>query len=349
MAYTPINKSTEHFNTKLYTGNGSAGHAITGVGFKPDLLWIKPRNLANSNRLHSPLLTAPDYFVMSENTDVEATNNDCVTSFDTDGFTLGNTDNGWNGSYNYVSWNWKAAGTSGSSNSDGSITSTVSANTTSGFSIVNYTGSGANATVGHGLGAAPKAILFKNKNTATDWDVYHGSMAATERIHLNTTAAKNTAAQAFNSTAPTSSVFSVGTADNTNKSSSPMIAFCFAEKTGFSKMGLYYGNSDNNGPFVYTGFKPAFLMLKETGSTSAWFIIDNRRTSNGGNPHNLFLRPNDYAAETNSSWHKIDFVSNGFKIKDDDADINDASYNYIYMAFAEAPLVGSNDAPANAG
>ena len=165
MAYITFQPS-DHFNTKLYTGNATANHAITGVGFKPDFLWIKPRNMANDHRIHSPLgLSGSDYFLHGNSTNVETQNVNCVTSFDTDGFTLGNTDHGWNGNYIYVSWNWKANG-AGVSNTDGSITSTVSANTDAGFSIVSYTGNGSNSqTVGHGLGASPDVVILKDRDT----------------------------------------------------------------------------------------------------------------------------------------------------------------------------------------
>jgi len=344
MAYTTINKSSLHFNTKLYTGSGSAPNAQTGVGFKPDFLWIKTRSTGNDQRIHSPLLTGSDYFLHANATNAETQNTNCVTSFDTDGFTLGNTDAGWNGSgVTYVSWNWKANG-AGSANTDGSINTTAtSVNTTAGISICKWTGSGANATIGHGLGVAPKMIIFKNTNTATDWDVYHSSLANTERLHLNSTSAKNTAAHAFNSTSPTSTVFSVGTADNTNKSSSPMVAYCFAEKTGFSKFGLYGANGSTN-LFMHCGFKPALVIIKKRSGADNWMMFDNKRDTT--NVAGKYLHPNTSSAEGSGTY--LDFVSNGFNLKTSDGWVNNASHNYIFAAFAEAPLVGSNNIPATA-
>ena len=348
MAYITF-QPNDHFNTKLYTGTGSAPNAQTGVGFKPDLLWIKPRNLANSNRLHSPLLTAPDYYVMSENTDAEATNNNSVTSFDTDGFTLGNTDNGWNGSYNYVAWNWKAAGTSGSANTDGSINSTVSANTTSGFSIVKYGDSTGTQTVGHGLGSDVKVLIIKNLTSTNNWHLWHTGIP-TSAIHLNETGAKTDSwfSTYQNSTAPTSSVFTVksGGGDDTLGSSKNYIAYCFAEKTGFSKFGSYTGNGNSNGPFIFTGFKPGFLLIKNTSATEAWYIMDIKRP--GYNTNNYYLKADDYAVEGTSTSLATSLLSNGFKIDNSDTSMNTNGQNYIYMAFAEEPLVASNGTPATA-
>ena len=346
MAYS-IN-AKDYFKTKLYTGTGSAPNAQTGVGFKPDLLWIKPRNLANSNRLHSPLLTAPDYYVMSENTDAEATNNNSVTSFDTDGFTLGNTDNGWNGSYNYVAWNWKAAGTSGSANTDGSINSTVSANTTSGFSIVKYGDSTGTQTVGHGLGSDVKVLIIKNLTSTNNWHVWHAGIP-TSAIHLNESGAKTDSwfATYQNSTAPTSSVFTVksGGGDDTLGSSKDYIAYCFAEKKGFSKFGSYTGNGSTDGPFIFCGFKPAWVLYKvASGTTNDWTLLDNKRDS--FNVAGKRLYPNNTGAESEAA--RVDFTANGFKLRGDGTDMNGSGNTYIYMAFAEHPLVASNGDPATA-
>ena len=344
MAYTTINKSSDYFNTKLYTGNGST-NAQTGVGFTPSFTWIKNRGDTHAHVLVDAVRGVTKE-LRSSGTNAEITTSNSFTSFDSDGFTLGadSTDSYNKNSNNYTSWNWLANG-QGSSNTDGSINTTyTSANTTSGFSIVKYTGTGANATVGHGLGVAPKMIIFKNTNTVTDWDVYHGSLANTERIHLNTTGAKNTAAHAFNSTSPTTSVFSVGTADNTNKSSSPMIAYCFADVQGYSKFGSYTGNGNADGVFQYLGFKPAWVMIKKTSGTGSWWMFDNKRL--GYNPSNSRFYTNDTATEATATV--IDFLSNGFKFRSDDGELNASGGTYVYIAFASSPLVSSNNVPANA-
>jgi hypothetical protein len=343
MAYTTINKPSEYFNTHLYSGNETTNNQ--SVGLTPDLVWIKCRNVGSPTQHYIvDKVRGNEKYISSNATTAEQTesgNFELVSG----GFNL-DGGNGWTNviGRNYVAWNWLANG-AGVSNTDGSITSTVSANTTSGFSIVTYTGTGANATVGHGLGVAPKMIIFKNRNTSTDWDVYHGSLANTERIHLNTTGAKNTAAHAFNSTSPTISVFSVGTADNTNKSSSPMIAYCFAEKKGFSKFGSYTGNNNADGAFIYTGFKPAWVLFKRSSATENWSLYDNKRL--GYNPQSYGLRPNIDSAESEyATTASVDFVSNGFKIREAGTNINNGTY--IYLAFAEEPLVGTNNIPATA-
>jgi len=352
MAYTTINKSTDHFNTKLFTGTGSAPNAQTGVGFQPDFLWIKTRSTGNDHRIHSPLLTGSDYFLQTNSANAQSQNTNCVTSFDTDGFTLGNTDAGWNGSgVTYVSWNWKANG-AGSSNSDGSITSTVSANTTSGFSIVKWTASGSNSTIGHGLGAAPRVILAKALGASQNWRCYFKA-ANDERsdvngyIPINTTEALSSSSTVWQGTAPTTSIFSVGTAFT----SGDYIAYCFAEKTGFSKFGQYAGNSNADGAFIYTGFKPAFVLGKKyygttggSGGGDNWEVHDNKR--NTFNPVDKRLFPN--TSDSTNTRVNMDFLSNGFKIRTASGEWNEASNNYIYMAFAEAPLVGTNNVPCTA-
>jgi len=341
MAYTTINKSSDYFKTVTYTGNGAA-RTIT-VGMQPDLVFTKSRDAAHHGIFTDAVTGAGKRFTASSNS-AQDTTGASVASFVSTGYTL--TDNSTINGNNEkgVSWNWKMGGT-GSTNNDGSVASTVSVNTTAGHSIVKWTAAGA-ATVGHGLGAVPKAMLTFRVGGSQDRFVYHVATGNDHYMRLNQNTAKTDDAQAWQDTTPTSSVFTVGTQFD----GSDYVAHCFAEKTGYSKFGLYYGNSDNNGPFVYCGFKPSMIMIKETGSTSEWFVIDSQRSSKttGGNTLDRFLRPSTSDAETDSAWHKIDFLSNGFKIQDDDADINDASYNYLYMAFAEAPLVGSNNIPCTA-
>jgi hypothetical protein len=343
MAYISFQPS-DHFNTKLYTGTGSAPNAQTGVGFKPDLLWIKTRSTGNDHRIHSPLLTGSDYFLHANADNAQTQNTNSVTSFDTDGFTLGNTDAGWNGSgVTFVSWNWKANG-QGSSNTDGSINTTyTSANTTAGFSIVKYTGTGSNATIGHGLGAVPKMIMVKNLTNANAWSVYHASLGATKYLALNETDAAGTASDRWQDTTPTSSVFSIGT--NANQGGSyNYIAYCFAPVKGFSAMGSYTGNGNADGTFVYTGFKPAFVIIKNISATESWYILDNKRPSY--NTNNYYLLANTSGAEGTSTSLATSLLSNGFKIENSDTSMNTSGQTYIYMCFAESPIVSSNGIPA---
>jgi len=337
-----INKPTDYFNTKLYTGNGST-QSITGVGFQPDMVWTKVRSTTDNHNLEDAVRGAgetlyPD-LTLAEYTDATA-----ITSFDSDGYSIGSQGNVNANTQTFVSWNWLASNTT-ASNTDGSITSTVSANTTSGFSIVSYTGTGANATIGHGLSSVPKTIIIKNRSTADSWMVYHVGAGSNAYLHLETTnGALSPSTAQFQATTPTSSFFYVGTADGTNKSSSNMIAYCFAEKKGFSKFGSYVGNLSDDGVFCYLGFKPSFLMVKDTTTAEDWFMYDNRRPSYN---YNHYLRANTSGAEvTTDNW--VDFLSNGFKLRKGQTGTNSSGDTYIYMAFASEPLVGSNNVPATA-
>ncbi len=343
MAFTNINKSSDHFTTHIYTGSNSAPNAQTGIGHQPDSVWVKPRNLANSHRWHSTLLTAPDYYVMPENNDAEATNDNCITSFDSDGFTLGNTDNGWNGNYNYVSWNWKANG-QGSSNTDGSINTTyTSANTTSGFSMVKYTGTGSNATIGHGLGVAPKVVLVKGLGHTSQWYMYHIGTGAGKVMLLDNTAAQTSDTVSWQNTTPTSSVFSIGNDGGTNGSGNTYQAYCFAEKPGFFSAGSYKGGGNADGSFVQTNFRPSMVIVKNYETTDQWQMFDSKRGINGAMG---FVYPDSHEVET--ATVPMDIYSNGFKFRDTSQARNGTNYDFIYMAWAEAPIVGSNNVPANA-
>ena len=336
-----INKPSEYFNTKLYTGNGST-NAVTGVGFAPDFVWIKERSSTSSNVLGTTIQGA-NKRLQSDTTSAEGTLTNLLTSFDSDGFTNG-ADNGVNESgQTYASWNWLGGGT-GVSNTDGSITSTVSANTTSGFSIVAYTGTGSAATIGHGLGVAPACIIFKTRNTTSDWFVYHQSTGATNRTKLNQ-AVTSSASTFINDTTPSSTVFNTEGGGATGTNGNTYIAYCFAEKKGYSKFGSYTGNGSTDGTFVYTGFKPALVIIKNSSTgTTDWTICDNKRA--GYNASNYRLFPNQNSAEsTSNAW---EMYSNGFKMTSTGSFVNQSGDSYIYMAFAEAPLVGTNNIPATA-
>ena len=341
MAYTTINKPSDYFNTKLYTGTG-ATQSITGVGFQPDMNWCKLRTTAY-NHVIVDAVRGVTKVIRPNLNNTEDTYTNAITSFDSDGFTLGADTNGEhnrNGD-NIVSWNWKANG-AGVSNTDGDITSTVSANTTSGFSIVSYTGTGSQATVGHGLGATPKWIVVKRLQNAEDWAVYHASNGAGTYQSLNTTEGKQTNSNRFN-VAPTSSVFTVNTHESVNFAEN-YIAYCFAEKTGYSKFDLYTGNGQADGTFVYTGFKPAFVITKITSGSDNWALWDNKREP--FNVNDNILRTDTNSSETSSTSYAVDFISNGFKLRGTDGKINGSGSTYIYMAFAEEPLVGDNPATA---
>jgi hypothetical protein len=346
MAYTTINKSTDYFNTVLYTGNGST-QAVTGVGFQPDWVWLKDRTDGDNHQLYDAVRGVTKS-LQSNNTNAEITFSDGLTAFGTDGFTLGSNDQHNGSSDNFASWNWKANG-QGSSNTDGSINTTyTSVNTTSGFSISQYTGNGSDgATVGHGLGVSPNVVFVKRLSGGTGgWRVYHSSIHAssgeTKTLTLNDTDAN--ASDIDNISGVSATTFTTRGTGATNTSGSNFIAYCFAEKTGFSKFGSYVGNGNADGTFIYTGFKPAFVLLKCSSSTGDWQLIDTKRST--FNVCNLRLQPNSNGAEAGSDT--IDILSNGFKQRNTFGNFNTSGATYIYMAFAEAPLVGSNNVPCTA-
>ncbi len=337
-----IDKPSDYFNTKLYTGNGGT-QSITGVGFQPDWVWIKERNNAASHKLYDIVRGATEV-LESDGSYGEGTDVNGLTAFDSDGFSLGSSISNNGSGDTYASWNWLAGGTA-SSNTDGSITSSVSANQDAGFSIVSYTGTGANATVGHGLGSAPAWILFKDRSTTKDWFVYHQSISPATGGKLNLTVNPGADFSYFQNTAPTSSVFSIGSANTVNPSSNEMIAYCFAEKQGYSKFGSYEGNNTTNNAFIYTGFKPAWVMVKNVDASYGWQILDNKRNTYNPADDSLFANLNN--AEDVTTGDDIDFLSNGFKVREGGNSVGD-NYTYIYMAFAENPFVTSTGVPATA-
>jgi len=346
MAYTTINKSTDYFNPKLYTGNNGT-QSITGVGHQPDLIWVKARNDTANNTLTDAVRGTNSVLYSNQNQGIDAPTN-AITSFDSDGFSVGNNGSFNANNINYASWNWKANG-AGSSNTTGSINTTAtSVNTTAGFSICKWTGNGsAGATVGHGLGVAPKVVITKRYDGGTNnWVVGHGAIGFTEVIYLNSTSSKATDSGSWNNTAPSSTVFTVGSNNESNGNGYEFISYCFAEKTGYSKFGSYVGNSANNAdaPFVYTGFKPAFVIIKNTAQNSAWEMYDNKR--DGFNPKVHGLRANENAGEDNTD-DLLDLLSNGFKLRHQGGGLNEDGDTFIYMAFGQS-IVGSNNIPATA-
>jgi len=343
MAYTTINKSTDYFNTLLYTGNDGTGRSITGVGFQPDFVWVKDRSNSYDHGLFDAVRGATKA-LNSNDASAEDTISNSLTAFGSDGFTAGaNTIINGNNN-NYASWNWKANGT-GSANTAGSINSTVSANTTSGFSIVKYTGTGANATVGHGLGVAPKMIHVKGLGNANNWLSGGTNISSTwaSSLHLNTIASIDTYAY-WQNQIPNANTFAIGSDGALNQNGIENIAYCFADVQGYSKFGSYTGNGNADGPFVYTGFKPSFVMIKLSTAADDWQIFDNKR--NTFNIMDKYLRPNSPLTDITNAV--IDFTSNGFKLRSSAGSFNPSGATAIYMAFAEAPLVGSNNVPANA-
>jgi len=353
MAYATITKPSLHFNTKLYEGNGSSPRSITGVGFQPDWTWTKNRDNTNGHGLFDAVrgyTTGKGLSTHNANAQGNADAYGYLSSRDSDGYTMtaggsGMTMNNTNGE-SYVSWNWKANG-AGSSNSDGDVTSTVSVNSTAGISIVKWTNSGNAGWVGHGLGTIPHWILIKNLGSGssiTAWVNYHHKIDSSSpedyTIYTNSTDARSDN-PVFNDTAPTSTKFRFDSGDTTD-----YIAYCFAEKKGYSKFGSYTGNGNADGTFVYTGFKPAFLIIKRTDIAKNWYMHDIKR--DGYNNDNPYLSPNLNAAETGGT--ELDLYSNGFKMRSNGTGHNQSGGTYIYMAFAEEPLVANvgNSIPATA-
>jgi hypothetical protein len=335
-AYTTINKPSLHFNTKLYTGNGGT-QSITGVGFQPDWTWIKKRSGVGSHSLFDSVRGVTK-LISSNTTNAEATLSGGLTAFGTDGFTVGSDGDVNGNSATYVSWNWKANG-AGSSNTDGSINTTAtSVNTTAGFSISTYEGTGSAATVGHGLGVTPAVVLVKNIDASQNWLMYHQGIGATKYARLNLSNGQGTSSGPWNNTAPTSSVFSIGADGAVTGSGQTHVAYCFSEVRGYSRFGYYTGNNNADGPYVYTGFKPAFVLIKNTADSADWTINDTAR--NPENVNNLRLFPNTNVSE-NSGSNSMDMYSNGFKLRSTDGGNNGNGHVMIYMAFAENPLVDS--------
>jgi len=356
MAYTNIDDPSAHFQTALYTGNNTANHAITNDGnsdLQPDMLWIKSRDAAHSHWLvDSNRGVTKGFFVESSDAERTSLATRDVASFDTDGFTVGvpyqSSSTNSNASTK-VAWQWKANGGTTTSNTDGSITSTVQANQDAGFSIITYTGNGtAGATFGHGLGVAPSMVIVKKRSAtplADSWGVWHqGLTSAAYNLLLNTTAAESNSWNVWNSTEPTSSVITVSNDSTGNYNGQPYIAYCFASKQGYSKFGKYVGNGNTNGAFVYTGFKPAFVMTKNISATDSWVIMDEKRSPS--NVANKYLLPNSDGAE-GTNFDMFDFVSNGFKCRRATSQ-NTSGNTFIYMAFAEHPFTTSTGIPTTA-
>jgi hypothetical protein len=356
MAYTTINDPSAYFQTALYTGNNTANHAITNDGnsdLQPDWLWIKSRDAAHSHWVvDSNRGVNKGFFVDAADAEKTSLATRDVASFDTDGFTVGVTYHSSSTNSNAstkVAWQWKANGGTTSSNTDGNTTTTVQANTTAGFSIVTYTGTGSSQTMGHGLGVTPNIVLTKNRSgTGRAWS-FNGNIGpliyGTNKLTLNQTTAL--AADTDDITAASSTTFTGGGSNSTNANTVTYVAYCFAEKQGYSKFGSYVGTGSTDGTFVYTGFKPAWVMVKQSNTARSWQIFDNKR--DGYNKDYIpRLQADSDAAEAANTGASMDFVSNGFKLRTDQTGANQSGGTYIYMAFAENPFVTSTGIPTTA-
>jgi hypothetical protein len=330
-----IVKPSTVMDVVTYTGTGSTLTPTSSLGFNPDLVWIKSRSAATDHALYDSVRGAQAR-LESNTTDAEVTSDSGVTAFNTAGFTLGTLAQVNTNTATYAAWTWDA-GSSTVTNTAGTISSQVRANASAGFSVVTYTGTGANATVGHGLGVAPGMVIVKRRDATANWQVRHTSIAAASSIQLNLTNAAASAATVWNSTAPSSTVFSIGTDATVNSSAATYVAYCFAPVAGYSAFGSYTGNGSADGPMVFTNMRPRWIMIKRTNSAFNWLIYDAAR--NTYNLTDLYLAPNLSSAEAiGGSSDSVDLVSNGFKIRGSGAALNASGGNYIYACFAESPF-----------
>jgi len=345
---TAATTANKYFDATAYTGNGVNGRVLgNSGGFQADLVWIKGRTVAWSHQL-ADIVRGGGKSLQSNLTDAEVTNEQYgyVSAFSSSGFTLTTGSLGAdlvnNNTYPYVAWQWRASNTTGSTNTDGSIISTVSANTTAGFSIVTYTGNGTgSATVGHGLGATPSMVIVKRRSAASDWPVSSRSISAGQILVLNSTNAVSTDNGPFASTYPSSTVITLGTSTDTNANTATYVAYCWTTIAGYSAFGSYTGNGSTDGPFIYTGFRPAFIMIRSTGSPRRWLMFDDSRFPNNG-PNMPTLYANLSDAESTNTENYGDFLSNGFKCRAINGNFNGSGETYIYMMFAENPFKYAN-------
>jgi hypothetical protein len=343
LAAPTIANPANHFAATTYTGNSSTQVVVNAGQFRPDLIWFKDRSAVTNHWLINSITNT---WVYSNLTNLEDANFQ-LSSINSNGFTLSTTNVALNASAdNYIAWQWKAGGTAVTNNAGG-IVSTVSANPTAGFSVVSYTGTGTNSTIGHGLGAVPKMILVKARSGSSDWGVYHTSIGPTGYLVLNTTAGTATNSTVWNNTSPTSTVFSVGTAVGVNYSNtSTYVAYCWTDIPGYSAFGSYTGNGAADGPFVYTGFRPKYVMVKIYAGTSAatlhWIVTDSGRDTYNTTQYRLAASANyvenDATYIGTTAQNNIDFLSNGFKMRTANGNTNESASTYIYAAFAEAPF-----------
>ena len=354
MAYTTIDKPSDYFETKLYTGNGGT-QSITGLDFQPDWCWLKARagaNVSNHRSVDSVRSATKELF--QDATAAEETNTNGLTAFNSNGFSLGSSGGTNNSNTTYASWNWKA-GTSFTNDASGTgigtIDSAGSVSTASGFSIVSWTGTGSAGTIAHGFGKLPKMIIAKQRNSTANWVVYFldttiANNNVNNYLELNTTIAStgDSGARWGAYANYSTTTFGVGTDAATNADGSTYIAYVFSDIQGYSKFSSYTGNGNADGNFIYTGFKPAFIMIKRTDAAADWEMYDNKR--DGFNDDNPPFYANTTGAE--GSNDRIDILSNGFKIRASSGNLNASGGTYIYMAFAENPFVTSTGVPATA-
>ena len=348
MAYTAIDDSSAHSQTAIYTGTGSSRSVTNGGNsdLQPDLVWIKSRSAGDQeHNLYDSSRGTGKRLISSSNAAEDS--RDGVTAFNSDGFTTNYSDANTS-SATYVAWQWKANGGTRTTNTESGDNpgGGYQANTTAGFSIVDYTGTGAVGTMAHGLGATPDMIWVKNRDQADSWSIYFGALGPTEYFLLDTYGNSEDDNTNWNDQGPTSSVFTIGTSHKTNADGEKYIAYCFTNIQGYSKAGKYIGTGNANGPFIYLGFKPAWLLVKMDANGESWNILDIKR--NTSNPANTRIDPDTNAAEATNSAYAVDFLSNGFKLRNTGGNFNSDGSTYYYAAFAEHPFVSSKGVPCTA-
>ena len=349
MAYSAIDKAASFHSDNIWDGTGVS--QTISCGFQPDMTWVKVRNQAYSNRVADSVRGYTKTLITNSTAAENASAGTVMSGTTADGFTVV-SDSGSNESgNNYVGWSWKAGTTTGLSG--GTITPTAySFNTTAAQSVIAYTGNGvAGATIPHGLGVIPTMIIVKCLSTTGSWPLYHAALGATKYLELNTTSAEQTGTTRWNDTAPTSTLVSLGTTANVNGDTLTYVAYCFADVKGYSRMGSYEGSGDADGPFVYTGFKPSFVMIKNSSSVLNWTTRDNARDT--FNPGYNYIYPNlnnagtDIGPPATSGSYPVDFYSTGFKINNTDTKVNEAQSTFVYAAFGQT-IVGTNGVVATA-
>ena len=337
-AQTDNDIPTKQMGVVLYTGNGGT-NAITGLGFQPDFVWAKSRSATQSNRLYNSSIT--NGMLFSDNSNSEQTGSDLLTSYGTDGFTYGTSGSNANdNTVTYVAWCWRANGGTTSTNTSGTITSTVQANQAAGFSIITYTGTGSNGSIGHGLSAKPNFHIIKSRSGTDGWAVYHGSIGAEKYLRLDTNATPSDTSNVYNDTEPSSSVISLGTNDLTNKSTSNYVSYVWHNVEGYSKFGSYKGNANDDGPYIYCGFKPELIFIKETGTSDDWVVYDSTRDPINRGSSRVSRWEVD-AAEFDGTGRAIDFLASGFKIRTSNNTINQTT-NFVFGAWADVPFKYNN-------
>jgi hypothetical protein len=333
-----ITNGANHMAATTYTGTGASltvSNAVNGVSFQPDFVWVKSRSAATSHKLTDSVRGVTKGLI-SNTTGAETTDTNGLTAFGSSGFTVGSDTTYNNSGATYVGWQWKAGGTA-VTNTNGSISSQVSANPTAGFSVLTYTGTGATATIGHGLGVAPSMMIMKKRSAVGSWKVFHTILGNGKILELNATDGAQTSSTYWNDTSANSTVFTVGSNADINASSETYVSYCFAAISGYSAFTTYTGNGSGDGPVVYLGFRPRFVMLKRSDSAQNWYILDAARNTYNGVGTRLY--PNLSNADDNGWTVVMDFLSNGFKLKEgSDQNHNASGGTYIYAAFAENPF-----------